>query len=381
MTEIKSKAPSQIDEKALSGRDVTVDKPMLVAPKTRDLDQLAGEMESWLAPKLTGAKNIKVHDLSYPLGAGMSHETILFEAEWEQAGQTQRQGMVVRIKPTSQQVYLDDMFDQQYAIMDLLHHNKAVPVAEPLWLEPSPDLLGSPFFVMKRAYGRVAVSFPPYSKQGWLFDAAPAERQRAWSHGVRCLAGIQTVPVSDAAFLRGPRTGSLAEGPDQEIDRWQRYLNWVDPKGELTYLRECFDRLLAARPKNEPEGIVWGDARIGNMMVDNNFDVIAVMDWEQPSLGGALHDLGYWLYTDLMQTTFKDLPRMEGMGTREEVIALWEETCGKSAADVDWYMAFAALKMECMNGRMIAAGTISPATRKVPFGTWVGAMLEKIPGA
>lgn len=31
------------------------------------------------------------------------------------------------------------------------------------------------------------------------------------------------------------------------------------------------------------------------MMFDKNFEVSAVVDWEQPSLGGALNDLAWWI--------------------------------------------------------------------------------------
>lgn len=40
-----------------------------------------------------------------------------------------RPGLVVRIKPTR-----------------LMHASGKVRVAKPLWIEPSPDLLGAPFF-------------------------------------------------------------------------------------------------------------------------------------------------------------------------------------------------------------------------------------------
>jgi hypothetical protein len=49
---------------------------------------------------------------------------------------------------------------------------------------------------------------------------------------------------------------------------------------------------------------------------------------------------------------------LEGMGGREETLALWRETCGKSTDDVEWYEAFAGFKMECQGLRMLAAGML-----------------------
>ena len=39
-----------------------------------------------------------------------------------------------------------------------------------------------------------------------------------------------SVPVSEAQFRNRP--GDCAECFDQEVDRWFRFMNWVDPKGE-----------------------------------------------------------------------------------------------------------------------------------------------------
>jgi aminoglycoside phosphotransferase (APT) family kinase protein len=104
----------------------------------------------------------------------------------------------------------------------------------------------------------------------------------------------------------------------------------------------------------QPEGLVWGDARIGNMMFDENYDVVAVMDWEQPSLGGALHDLAW--FCELSETmhgpnSVHGAP-LEGMGSHDETVALWEDLSGKSAEGLDWYEDFARFKMTCTGIRL-----------------------------
>jgi aminoglycoside phosphotransferase (APT) family kinase protein len=323
----------------------------IVAPNVRDLDILAGTLASWLAAHMPDARNIRITDLSYPLGAGMSHETILFDAAWHEGAAERTQGMVVRIKPLRNTVYPDDLFDQQYRLIQLMHDHGAVRVPRPLWFEADPAILGAPFFVMDKVAGRVAVSYPPYSKSGWLAESAPEDRRRLWEDAVSQLAVIQRVPVAQAGFLTLPGGPS---GFEQEIDRWWRFIDWVDPQGTRKLLRETYDRLLANAPANRPEGIVWGDSRLGNMIIGADYRVAAVVDWEQPSLGGALHDLGWWLQSDQNQTAGQGIAPLEGMGTREDTIALWREVSGKSAADIEWYEIFACFKMECLAVRMIA---------------------------
>lgn len=141
--------------------------PSIVAPNVRDLAQLGAQLTAWLGARMPEAHSIRVDNLSYPLGAGMSHETILFDAAWQEGSIPRSQGMVVRIKPTQNTVYCDDMFDQQYRLIQLMHEHGAVRVVRPLWFEADPALLGAPFFVMEKVAGQVAVSYPPYSRQGW----------------------------------------------------------------------------------------------------------------------------------------------------------------------------------------------------------------------
>ena len=325
---------------------------VIVAPETRDLDVLSGELAAWLARQMPQASAIRVDNLDYPRGAGMSHETILFDMHWTEDGEQHSQGLVVRIKPESFTVFPDDLFDEQYQLMKLLHEGNHVRVAKVLWIEQDPSILGKPFFVMEKKTGRVPVSVPPYSSSGWVAQATPEQHRKIWEQGVRQLAAIQLVPLDGLSFLQGP--AHAHDGLAQEWDKYVRFVEWVKDDPAARVLRDALARLKSLWPKNQPEGLVWGDARIGNMMFDENFEVIVVMDWEQPSLGGALQDLAWFLVlSEVMHG--KSAVRgtyLPGMGTREETIALWEEISGKSAADIEWYEEFTHIKMACTGVRM-----------------------------
>jgi aminoglycoside phosphotransferase (APT) family kinase protein len=89
------------------------------------------------------------------------------------------------------------------------------------------------------------------------------------------------------------------------------------------------------------------------MMFDEDFEVVAVMDWEQPSLGGALQDLSWWLrLSDMMHSTGSGRPHLEGMGTHAETVALWREITGVSTDDLDWYEDFTSVKLAMLSIRM-----------------------------
>lgn len=176
----------------------------IVAPNLRNRDDLTHVLAEWLAMRLPGASSLLLANFRYPVGAGLSHETILFDAQWRERGERIRRGMVVRIKPTGKSVFFDDMFEQQYELMCLMHRTGAVPVATPLWFEHDPQVLGAPFFVMEKGDGRGAGIFPPYCQEGRLSDSTPGQRHMIWEDSVRKLAGIQNLPISEAPFLDHP---------------------------------------------------------------------------------------------------------------------------------------------------------------------------------
>lgn len=333
---------------------------VIVAPETRDLEIMAEKLRGWVAARMPEARDLRVVNLTYPRGAGQSHETVLFDIEWPEGGALRRQGCVVRVKPASFTVFPDNLFDEQYQVMKVLGEGGYVKVARTLWFEEDPALLGQPFFVMEKKLGRVPVSIPHYSKTGFLSEATPEQRRRLWEGAVRQLAAIQRVPLAEVPFLAGP--AHAPRGLAQEWDKYERFVAWLQREDAESgkrfgpILEKGLARLQAEWPKNQPEGLVWGDARIGNMMFDDDFDVVAVMDWEQPSLGGALHDLAWFSELSESMHGRKANPAvgqyLEGMGTREETVALWEEVSGKSAADLEWYEDFARLKMSCTGVRL-----------------------------
>ena len=326
---------------------------VIVAPETRDLQDLARDLAAWMARQMAGASELRIDNLTYPRGAGQSHETILFDAQWKEGGAQRTQGCVVRIKPGRFTVYPDDLFEEQYRLMKVLSDRDYVKVARPLWFEPDAAVLGAPFFVMEKKVGRVPVSIPSYGQSGWVVEATPKQRRHMWESGVRQLAALQSVPLSEVQFLAGPP--HARDGLAQEWDKFARFVAWVQQDRPWPVLEAALARLKDRWPDNQPEGVVWGDSRLGNMMFDDNFDVIAVMDWEQPSLGGALHDLAWWLtLSQLHHGGTPEKPALEGMSSRQETIDLWEELTGKSAADIAWYEDFTHLKMSCLGVRMAA---------------------------
>lgn len=356
-------SPAGTDANSVMSQGLTADeRGVIVSPAQRDLDDLADTLTDWLRGRLSDARDLRVTDLTYPRGSGQSHETILFEARWTEGGEQRQDSLVVRIKPSGFVIFEDDMFTEQYEIMRILGDRGTVPVARTRWLEEDPGVLGAPFFVMQKVTGRVAVSIPSYLDEGWVAEATEQQRSTLWHNCIRALASIQSVPLETASFLASP---SGLSGFDQEWDRWERFLRWIERERPLPEHRRVLQRLADTAPSHRPEGIVWGDARLGNMMVDDDFGVVALMDWEQPSLGGALHDLGWWLVTQRGKVASRPGGALPGMLGRDDIIRVWEEASGISTEGIDWYEAFAGFKLACSMVRLLDARGQRP-----PGGDW-----------
>ncbi len=328
------------------------------ADKGRDLQSIAPPLAAWLGERI-GA-DVTVSDFGYPVGAGHSNETIHFAAGWTDGPRRERRDLVLRIHPRQEyQMFLHPRFRMQFDLLEALGRGELVRVPTVHWYEADTRLLGQPFFVMERMFGRVPVSSPVYNASGWLHDATPAERRRLWEAAVFELARIHRVPAGSVPFLADPDLGvaNLQQLFAEAVDT----LHWSAGAEPHPVLDDVLQWLRAHFPAETPVGLAWGDARIGNMMFGDDFGVVGVMDWEQASLGGGLTDLGWWLFFDDFHSTTSGLKRLDGLGSREETVGLWQELTGQPVRDLLWYEVLAGFRLSMFPLQMRDRETGRPA--------------------
>jgi len=320
-----------------------------------DLDALGGALAATLARRLD-VVDVTVDGLRIPEGAGTSSGTVLFSATWKEAHHEQRRDLVARTQPDKVQLFRDPDFGKQYVVIDALYRSGRVKVAEALFFEDDPRVIGVPFFVMSQLHGRVPVSFPGYNVEGFLFEASPAERRAAWESAMEELCRIALVPIEDFAFLAQPELGARAV--DQQLEYWHRSIDWSTDNQTPEPVWTMYEWLAANVPADARNGFTWGDARIGNMMFGDDLRLAGVMDWEQANLSGTRMDLAWWLYFDDFHSTSRDLVRLDGLGTRAETIAFWEDRVGETAGDLTWYEVFTGFQVGLLSFRtMIIFGS------------------------
>ena len=329
------------DQEGMSHFHATPAAPVL-ADRGRDFAATGRRLCAWLASRMPGSTGMALADLRYPVGAGTSNETILFKARWQEGARAFEKDFVARLHPGDFQLFLDPAFERQYRLLELIGRRGWVRVPPVRWQEADASILGQPFFLMERIEGRVPVTFPIYNLAGFLADATPREREHAWLSAMEQFTRIHCIPADEVRFMHRAEFG--ATGFDDEFNYWMRALDWTAGERMPPTYPAAREWLRKNRPAAPPEGLSWGDARIGNMIFDANFEVAAVLDWEQGSLAGGLQDLGWWLLFDVAFSSGVGLKRLEGLGTRQQTIDLWQERTGQRAADLHWYEIFGAFK-------------------------------------
>lgn len=335
-----------------------------IAVSSRDPEVLRAALDRWIATKQDGAT---ITSFDKPDGNGMSSETVLFNARWD----GRDHALVARVAPADVDVPVFRTYDldMQFAVMQLVAERSDTPVPECLWNEPDTDVIGAPFFVMRRVDGRVPPDNLPYTFQGWLVDATPAERMAMQDDTVWALAGIHGVDLSDVdtSFL-----GHDPNGPSalrQHLDEWRDYYRWLDPAEPIPVIEDAFAWIEAHWPADDGGVPVlsWGDARIGNMIYDG-FRPAAVLDWEMASVAPRGIDLGWMSY---MHVFFQDiaevleLPGVPGFMQLEDLVETYEARTGVTVTDHHFWMVFAALRyaliMARIHRRQLAFGEVEPS--------------------
>jgi aminoglycoside phosphotransferase (APT) family kinase protein len=224
-----------------------------------------------------------------------------------------------------------------------------VPVPEILWHEPDRSILGSSFFVMRQLHGRVPPDNPPYHVAGWLHEVTPEIRERIWWNGLDAMAAVHRLDhrALDLGFVENV-DASRALGHVRD------YVAWVLEDRPYPLVEETLDGVSRSIPEPDAEPVLcWGDSRIGNVMYDDEGNVVAVLDWEMVTIGDPLADLSWFLLLDRHHSEACGVPRLDGFPSHQETIARWEAATGRSARNLNWWMLLGAARYAAILTRVM----------------------------
>ena len=189
---------------------------------------------------------------------------------------------VLRKKPPGKLLPSAHAVEREYRVMKALAES-AVPVPQMLFLCEDAAVLGTPFFVMRHVPGRLMGARLPQ-------HGTAAERIALQLDLARVLGELHRVDWR-AAGLEG--FGRPEAYLQRQVARWGA--QWDASKAvELPAMEQLRAWLLEHLPADDEAGIVHGDYRLGNVLVDPAHPrLAAVLDWELATIGHPLADLGY----------------------------------------------------------------------------------------
>jgi len=195
-----------------------------------------------------------------------------------------------------------------------------VPVPRVHWCEPDVDCLGAPFFAMDRVRGETI-------PRRLLRDDQYAEARRLLCGQLaRTLVDIHRIDIESDALSSRLQLPSDSEAVAREevesLAAGYRGL-CLEPHPVLDLAERW---LLGHLPPPAPVALVHGDFRVGNIMFDES-GLVSVLDWEIAHVGDPIEDLA-WLCVRAWRFGQDAMP-VGGLGTREELIAAYEEAGGR----------------------------------------------------
>ena len=137
----------------------------------------------------------------------------------------------------------------------------------------------------------------------------------------RELAKIHSIDV-DETGLRG-HLPTLS--PSQYLEQtWDRYREWDTAQPMIDFTGMWLRRHL---PDQHDVGLVHNDFRNGNLMINDETGLVAVLDWETSHIGDPMRDLG-WICTNSWRFGQREL-EVGGFGTVDDLVSGYENEGGK----------------------------------------------------
>ncbi len=310
---------------------------------TRDVGSLQQRMEEWLATQLPPGAGPQVTFHAGIEANGMSSETVVLDVEWTEDGEQRKGEYVARVAPAAEDIPVFPKYAlaDQYEVIRLVGELTDIPVPAVRWLEPTGDVIGSPFFLMDRIEGIVPPDVMPYTfGDNWLFDA-PAERGRQLQDAtVDVLARLHAIaePERTLGFLAPSHPGDTMLARNLAATR--AWYEWAAADlGRSQLVDRALNWLEANRPNASENVVTWGDARIGNTMY-RDFEPVAVLDWEMATLGPRELDVSWLIFAHRVFQTIAEVMELDGMPdflAEGDVRETYERLSRATLGDLTWY--------------------------------------------
>ena len=352
---------------------------------TLDLETVTTALKQAITKHVSGISNVDVLDPQIPQSSGMSADTVMFDARWEQDGESVQRALIARIQPRDGGLFLDYDLDLEFRVIKSLE-NTTVPVPEALFVQGGDNPIGSPFMVMSRIEGRVAVDDPPFTASGWVLELSEGDQDQLARNTLETLVGLHSLDIKTLGIEDIGHGDSQLAGLDRMLAYWERFAEW-STEGTNPTVTAGLQWIKDNRPTDTGQDVLsWGDARLGNMIVGDDLKVNAIIDWEMVSIGPREVDLAWWLVMLEHHSWAMELPLPPGFPDLGEEVRRYETLSGHCVQNLHFFKVVAATRLSALISRaaqlLKAAGYIpqdSPMALINPATTVLAKLLDLPP--
>jgi aminoglycoside phosphotransferase (APT) family kinase protein len=239
-----------------------------VAPTSGGIDFDPARLRAYLAtslPDITGDMAVE------RVGGGQSNPTYFLRFDGAE--------LVLRKKPPGDLPPAAHDVGREFRIQHALR-DTAVPVPQVRAYCDDDSVVGTPFYLMERLYGRIF-------QDAALPDVPRAQRRAIYLAQAQALADLHAVDWAAVGLSSLARPGSFL---DRQIERWTRA--WGDERS--ADVQAVADWLRQNRPDTEPLALVHGDFKFTNLVFDPTQPrLVGVLDWELAAIGDPLLDVAH----------------------------------------------------------------------------------------
>ncbi|MEV7732780.1 phosphotransferase family protein [Streptomyces sp. NPDC088921] len=245
---------------------------------------------------------------------------------------------VVRRPPLGHVLATAHDMKREHRVISALHATD-VPVPNPVLLCEDEEVLGSPFYVMEFVEGT------PYRTADQLAPLGPERTRAAVLSLVDTLVELHAVDPAEVGLADFGRPEGFL---DRQLRRWGKQLD-ASRNRDLAGIDELHATLGRGLPQSPAATVVHGDYRLDNVLMGDDGEIKAILDWEMSTLGDPLTDLGLLVMYSMPLGT-PDSPvattaEAPGHPDPAELVARYAERSGRDVSAVSWYTAFAWFKL------------------------------------
>lgn len=229
---------------------------------------------------------------------------------------------------------------REYTVMSALYKG-GVKVPRMIFYSDDEAIIGSEFYVMERVEGAIVQKKFPSE---WELESA--EKRRLTFTVFDELIKLHSLDYKSLGLTDFGRPDGYVErqisgwnkrfnnAHTADVDRFQDVQQWLEDN---------------VPPVSNGNCVVHGDFRLDNVILSPcaPHDVQAIIDWEISALGDPLMDLGntlaYWTEPDdphVLKAMALNPSLDEGMPSRHELLAYYEDKTGISTANFNFYLVY-----------------------------------------